>query len=200
MDRIRAADLLFTSTTSAVHSRESAETATALLRAGDGGTARTALALEYVPGLAERDVYRGVFDELAPHTGIVFGRENEIRDLLGESSRGRDLATHLTVEYDLDVAVLLRAGHSGVMMENSPRRNRVHERVGPETDSVDPSGVLGATVGGFCNALLGGADPTEALDAGLAAGALAQTMTGPFMTATAAELDAMVDRLTEGSP
>ena len=198
MHRVQDAEMLLSGVNTAVLSQDSAETVTALLRAGGGAGATTAVVFEYAPGLDSPDVYRGVFDELASHADIVFGREGEIRQALGLTGRWRDLASTLTVEYDLDIAVVVRPDHGAVAMEDSGRANLVHEREGIDVEPVDPTGEYSAVVGGFCDATLDGADATTALDAGLAAGALARSMEGPFLTATDEELDAALDLLVDG--
>jgi len=199
MSHVREAEVLLTGTNTAVLSQEAARTVTALLRAGSGSGATTALAFEYAAALGSPEMYRGVFEELVPHADIVFGSESDIQAALGLDSRWRDLASRLTVEYDIDIAVVLRPGHGAVAMEDSAQRSLVHEREGVDADPVDTAGEYGAVLGGFCDARLGGADTPAALDAGLAAGALARTMEGPFLTASADELDAVRELLTDGS-
>jgi len=198
MTRIQDADMLLTGLNTAVLSREIAETATALLRAGHGSGATAAIALEYATALGSPEVYRGVFEELVPHVDIVFGSESDIQQVLGFDSRWRDLASQLTVEYDIDIAVVRRPDYGAIAMEDSARTGLVHEREGLDVDPVDTTGEYGAVLGGFCNARLDGADTTTALDTGLAAGALARTMEGPFLTASADELDAVLGLLVDG--
>jgi len=198
MHRVQDAEMLFSGVNTAVLSQDSAETVTALLRAGSGGGATTALAFEYAAGLGSPEVYRGVFEELAAHVDILFGRETDIQQALGLTDRWRDLASGLTVEYDLDIAVVVRAGHGAVAMEDSARTSLVHEREGIDVEPVDTTGEYGAVVGGFCDAMLGGDDTRSALDAGLAAGGLVRSMEGPFLTATDEELDAALDLLVDG--
>jgi 2-dehydro-3-deoxygluconokinase len=198
MHRVQDAEMLLSGVNTAVLSQDSAESATALLRAGSGAGATTVVAFEYARGLGSPEVYRGVFDELAPHADIVFGTEEQLQQALGLSSRWRDLASHLAVEYDLDIAVVFRPGHGAVAMEDSPRANLVHEREGIDVEPVDTTGEYGALIGGFCNAMLGGDDTTTALDAGLSAAALARSIDGPFLTATEDELDDALELLVDG--
>jgi 2-dehydro-3-deoxygluconokinase len=198
MHRVQDAEMLLSGVNTAVLSQASAESATALLRAGSGAGATAAVALEYAAGLGSPEVYRGVFEELAPHADIVFGREGDIREALAVSGRWRDLASHLTVEYGLDIAVVFRPGYGAVAIEDSERTNLVHERESIDVEPVDTTGEYGAVVGGFCDALLHGDDAASALDTGLAAGALARSMEGPFLTTTEAELDAAHGMLTDG--
>lgn len=199
MNRIRDAEMLLTGLNSAVLSEEAAKTVTALLRAGSGSGATATVALEYSASLGSPERYRGVFEELAPHADIVFGRESDIQDALGFDSRWRDLASQLTVEYDIDIAVVLRPGHGAVAMEDSAQTNLVHEREGVDLEPVDTAGEYGAVIGGFCDGWLHGGDTTRALDAGLAAGALVRTMEGPFLTTSTAEHEAVLEQLTERS-
>jgi 2-dehydro-3-deoxygluconokinase len=198
MHRVQDAEMLLSGVNTAVLSQDSAETVTALLRAGGGAGATTVVAFEYAAGLGSPEVYRGVFDELASHADIVLGREEELQQALGLTDRWRDLASALTVEYDLDIAVVLRPGHGAVAMEDSARANLVHERGGIDVEPVDTTGEYGAVVGGFCDAMLGSEDTTTALDTGLAAGALARSIEGPFLTVTDGELDAALDLLVDG--
>lgn len=198
MHRIQDAEMLLSGVNTAVLSQDSAESATALLRAGSGAGATTVVALEYAAGLGSPEVYRGVFEELASHADVVFGKERDIRQALGLSGRWRDLASHLTVEYGLDIAVVFRPGYGAVTMEDSDRANLVHEREGIDVEPVDTTGEYGAVVGGFCDAMLDGDDTTKALDTGLAAGALTRSIEGPFLTATDAELERALDQVVNG--
>lgn len=198
MHRVQDAELLLSGVNTAVLSQASAESVTALLRAGGGAGARTVLALEYAPGLGSPEVYRGVFEELATHTDVVFGRESDIQQALGVDRRWRDLASHLTVEHGLDIAVVLRSGHGAAAFEDSSRANVVHERESIDVDPVDTAGEYGAVIGGFCDAMVHGDDTASALDAGLAAGALTRSIEGPFLTTTAAEFEATRDLLVDG--
>lgn len=198
MHRVQDAEMLLTGLNTAVLSKGSVEAATALLRAGDGAGATTAIAFEHAPGLADSAVYRGVFDELAGPADVVFGRESDIQAALGRDERWRDLASHLTVAYDLDLTVVVRPGQGAVAFEDSARATLVHEREGVGVDTVDTTGEFGALVGGFCDATLGGADAASALDTGLAAAALARSMEGPFLTTTGEELAAALEVVTDG--
>ncbi len=196
MHQVQDAEMLLTGMNTAVLSQTSAETTTALVRAGSGAGARAALVFEYATELADTAVYRGVFEELADHADVLVARESDIRQALGRGNRWRDLASSLTVAYGFDIAVVFRPGHGAVALEDSTRANLVHERDGLDVDPVDTAGEFGAVAGGFCHALLGGADTATALDTGLAAGALARTIDGPFLTTTDDELDAAIDLLT----
>ena len=196
MHRVQDAEMLLSGVNTAVLSQHSAESATALLRAGSGAGASTAVAFEYAPELGSPEVYRGVLGELAPHADTLLGRETDLRQALGLTDRWRDLASHLTVEHGLDIAVVFRPGHGAVAMEDSARANLVHQREGLGVEPVDTTGEYGALVGGFCDAILGGDDAASALDTGLAAAALARSMEGPFLTTTVDELETAREMLT----
>lgn len=197
MNRIQDADMLFTALGTAVLSQDAADASTALLRAGSGAGARTVVALDYATGLASPEVHRGVFEELAHQADIVVGTESDIQRVLGRDGRWRDLASHLTVEHNLDIAVVVRPGDGAVTIEDSERANLVHERETVTVDPVDTTGEFGALVGAFCNALLDSEDTAAALDTGLAASALARTIEGPFLTASADEVAAVLARFTD---
>ena len=198
MDRVRGADMLLTGLNTAVRSQESAETTTALLRAGRGGGARTAVALEHAAGLDDPEVYRGVFEELAAEADITFVGEADARAVLDLDDRWRDLASRLTVEYGLDIAVVFRSGHGAVAMEDSTRAGVVHERAGAGTEPVDTAGEYGALVGGVCSGLLGGDTIATALDTGLAAAGLVRAVDSPFLSVTDGGIDAAIDRVVDG--
>jgi 2-dehydro-3-deoxygluconokinase len=104
----------------------------------------------------------------------------------------------ITVEYGLDIAVVFRPGYGAVAFEDSSRATVVHERESIDAEPVDTAGEYSAVIGGFCDALLHGNDTASALDAGLAAAALARSIEGPFLTTTEAEFEATRELLVNG--
>ena len=196
MHRIQDADMIVTGLTTAVLSQEMAETATALLRAGSGAGAQTVVAFDYDPELAAPEVYQGVFEELAPHTDVVVGTERALTRGLEREDTHRELASGLTFEYDIGIAAVITPGEGGTTIENTPGTNVAHERDGLDTHAVDRAGEFGATVGGVCHALVHGATAAEALDTGLAAGALAGSISGPFLQSSADELERVLAQVT----
>ncbi len=199
MNRVQQAEMLCTGLSTSVLSQKVAETATALLRAGSGAGGRTVVAFDYDPTLAERTVYQGVFEELSEHTDVVVGTERGIQGVLNTDGNKRELASTLAFDYDLNIAAVVEPGNDGVVIEDTGGSSLAHERDGLPSQTVDPTGEFGAIVGGFAHALLRGGDGASALDTGLAAGALARTIDGPFLQTTPDEFDGVLDQIQTSS-
>ena len=193
MNVVQDTEILFTDLSTAVLSKQSAETLRALLRASSGGGALTAIGIDYAPELASVESYRGVFDGLSPEIDAVFANEADARTILDQTGGARELANLLAAEYDLDIAVVTRSERGAVALRNSPGTNIIHERDAIETDAVDPTGARSAFIGAFLEEHLREADTARALSVAVASAILTRTVTGPYYNATDDELESLVE-------
>lgn len=199
MERIQSADILFTDLCSAVSSKQAAETTQALLRAGSGSGALTAVDLNYAVEHTTASSYRGVFEALTAEIDVVFADESDVRDVLDRTGGARELANVLAADYDLEFAVIARSNGGAVALENSPGTNVIHEREAIDAETVDPTGARAAFIGGFLEEHLRGADTARSLSVAVASAALARTIDGPYFMTTAGELEPIVDEVIDRS-
>ncbi|QSG11643.1 Sugar kinase, ribokinase family [Halapricum desulfuricans] len=189
MELIRSASSVFVGGSTFALSETAAETGEAVLRAGSGGEAASALDLDYRPELWSsgdaRDTLTDVFDAV----DILFASEDDVRDVLDRSGQARELAPSVAAEWDFRMVVLTRSEHGALVYHDGV----IHDRDAIETDTVDETGQHDAFVGAFLAALLDGEEPDEALSNAVATASLARTIPGPLATVDAEE----VERLSE---
>ncbi len=199
MNVVQDTEILFADLSTAVLSKQAAETLQALLRASSGSGALTAVGIDYAPELAAAEAYRGVFEGLSSEIDAVFANEADARSIFDQSGGARELANLLAAEYDLEIAVITRSERGAVALRNSPGTNIIHERDAIETDAVDPTGARGAFIGGFLEEHLRGADTARALSVAVASAILTRTVTGPYFNATDEELESLVEAVIDHS-
>jgi 2-dehydro-3-deoxygluconokinase len=199
METVQSGDVVFTALSTAVLSEMVAETSEALLRASGGSGAVTALDLDYSSGLASRQRYHEVFEQISPEVDVFFATETDARTALDRSGGARELANTLASKYDFQIVVITLEERGAVALHDTPGTNVIHERNTIDTDSIDPNGQHGVFIGAFLNQLIGGADTARSLSYAVAAAALARTLPGPFLTTTGEELEGVVDQVIEKS-
>ncbi|MXR51605.1 sugar kinase [Halovenus sp. WSH3] len=199
MDRVQETEIIFAGLGTAVLSQEAAETTGALLRAAGGSGAMTAVDLDYSQGLAPPDTYSGVLETLAADIDVLFAEEESAREALDRSGGPRELANTIAAEYDLEIIVIRRSDRGAVALRDSPGTNIIHERETVETETVDPTGEMGAFVGAFLERLIDGSDTARSLSYAVAAATLSRTVPGPFLTTTAGELDPIAETVVDKS-
>ncbi len=199
MDRVQDTEIIFAGLGTAVLSKQAAETTGALLRAASGGSAMTAVDLDYSRGLAPPDTYSGVLEELAGEIDVLFADEADAREALDRSGGPRELANTIADEYNLEIIVVRRSNGGAVALRDSPGTNIIHEREAIETETVDPTGENGAFAGAFLEQLIEGSDTARSLTYAVAAATLTRTLPGPFLTLAAGELDAVADDIVDKS-
>jgi 2-dehydro-3-deoxygluconokinase len=199
MDQVQQAEIIFAGLGTAVLSQQAAQTTGALLRAGSGGGAMTAVDLDYSQGLAPPETYTGVLETLAEEIDVLFADEQSAREALDRSGGPRELANTIAAEYDLQIIVIRRTDRGAVALRDTPGTNIIHERETIETDTVDQTGETGAFIGAFLEQLIEGSDTARSLTYAVAAATLSRTVPGPFLTTTAGELDPLADEVVDKS-
>ncbi|MBV0902112.1 sugar kinase [Haloarcula salina] len=173
MGAIQNADVVFTSGTTLSLSETAADTTGALLRAAAG---TRALDLDFHPGLWDAETARDALGDLLPAVDVLFVAEDQATAVFGKAGTPRELVHTLATEYDLNRVVLTRSEYGAVAYHDGV----VHEQDAIETDAIDESGQHEALVGAVLQQLADGAATDEALLHGVAAAALARTMSGPM--------------------
>jgi 2-dehydro-3-deoxygluconokinase len=199
MERVQNTEIVFAGLGTAVLSQQAAETTGALLRAAGGSGAMAVLDLDYSDGLAPPETYQGVMETLAGDTDLLFANEASARRALDRSGGARELANTIAAEYDLEIVVIVRSDRGAVALRDSPGTNIIHERDPVDVETVEPTGRRGAFVGAFLQQLIAGADTADSLTHAVAAGALARTVPGPFLTVGPDELAGVVEQVRERS-
>lgn len=195
MDRVQTADVVFSGLGTPALSADAAETTGAMLRAGSGGGATAALAVEYDDRRHDPDRLGQLFHRLLDHVQVVFVSEEHARAVLDLRGQPRELANTMVAEYDIEMAVIARTDRGAVLMQDIPGTNVMHERMAVEGRTVDESGSTEAFVGTFLARLARDAEPASALSAGVAAAALARAEPGPMLSATRDEIDEVAERV-----
>jgi 2-dehydro-3-deoxygluconokinase len=193
MDELRAADAVLTGASTLALSDRAADTATAVFEATQGTAITAATDLDLQPGLCSAADARAALGRLSGAMDVLVANEDDAAAVLEASGGARELVTTVAAEFDLKVVVITRSERGALAMHDTPGTNVVHERAAVEMETADPAGAHAAFVGAFLQRLVDGADAADALEYGVAAGALARTVPGPYLTVDRAELDRVVD-------
>lgn len=199
VDVVQGADVVFTDLSSAVLSENAAETTAALVRAGGGAEAVTAMDVNYAPGLADLEVYRNIFEALADDVDVLFANEDAVRSVLELSGTPRELVNLVGAEYSFDIVAITRSERGAVTLHDTPGTNVIHEREMVDATHVDTAGQHGAFVGAFLEELIRGSDAARALTYAVAAATLTRTLPGPHLRTAEGELEPLVDAIIERS-
>lgn len=199
MEEIRGASALFTAASTLALSEAAAGTVEAVFGAAQGTDVLAATDLEVVPGLCSAAEAGAALDRLGDSVDVLFANEDRVRSVLGATGDSRELVMSVASEADLELVVITRSERGALVLHDTPGSNVIHERAAPETDTVDPTGVHAAFVGAFLQRLVDGADAADALEHAVAAGALARTVRGPFLTVRRAEVERVAADVTDGS-
>lgn len=199
MDTVQQAEVVCSSLSTAVLSTQARETTKALFRASGGSGAVTALQFDYTPGLADDLDFREAFETLSDQTDLLVADEEAVRTVLDERGGARELTNTLSAVYDLQIVVVRQSEGGAVALHDTPGTNVIHERETVDTESVDPSGRQSVFTGALLHELIQGSDAARSLSYAVAAAAVAETIPGPFLSTSAEEMAAVVDRVVENS-
>jgi 2-dehydro-3-deoxygluconokinase len=191
MDRIQAADATFVAGSTLALSGAVVETAEAVLRAAGSGV--VAMDLDFRPALwsaAEaRETLDGVFDAV----DVLVATAADAREVFDRSGEPREIAHAVASAHDFEVVVLRRERGGAVALYDGV----IHEQDGLDTEAVDPAGEHEAFTGAVLERVLAGADATETLAFGVAAGALTRALPGAMTTVSRAEVESVAEDLRE---
>jgi len=188
LDRVRDADLFFTTgITPALSDRLARTTGDLLASASDAG-ATTAFDLNYRSKLWSPATARGTLTDLFPDVDVLFVAERDARDVLDRSGDPEAVARALAEDHGFGTVVLTR-GDSGALAVDD---GTCYDQRAFETATVDPVGSGDAFVGGYLARRLAGESVPDALAYGAATAALKRTVAGDMARVSAEEVATLV--------
>ena len=194
VDRVRDADVFYTSgITPALSSTLAKTTADLLEAAGEAGTTR-AFDLNYRAKLWSPEEAAETLRPLFEHVDVLVVAERDAATVLGRDGSPKTVAHQLAADHGCETVVVTRgdagavAAHDGV----------IHEQDALETETVDPVGTGDAFVGGLLASRLAGGSVSEALEVAAATAALKRTVVGDAAVVTPEEVAGVVDGGEDG--
>jgi 2-dehydro-3-deoxygluconokinase len=189
VDRVREADVFFTTGITPALSDRLVETTESLLRTASDAGARTAFDVNYREKLWTPAEARETLGDLFPWVDVLFAAERDAREVLGFDGDAETVARGLAAEFDFETVVVTR-GEEGAL---ALHEGTATERGTFPTDTVDPLGSGDAFASGFLAERLDGASIDEALAYGAATAALKRTVEGDMARVSADEVRAIVE-------
>ena len=188
-ERIRDADVVFTTgITPALSDRLRETTRETLVTAGDAG-ATTAFDLNYRAKLWDRETARAALTDLLPAVDVMFVAERDARAVLDRAGTPEAVGRELTADFGLETVVLTRGDDGALAVDDG----EVFRQDSYVTDTVDPVGSGDAFAGGFLARRLDDGSVPEALAYGAATAAVKRTVAGDMSLTSAEEVAAVVE-------
>ncbi|WP_224270133.1 bifunctional 2-dehydro-3-deoxygluconokinase/2-dehydro-3-deoxygalactonokinase [Haloprofundus salinisoli] len=188
LDRVRDAEMFYTSGITPALSEAAAEATSTLLEAANDAGATTVFDLNYRSKLWNHEEaaagYRALFDAV----DVLVAAERDTREVLGREGSPEDLVRGLVDEYDFETVILTR-GEEGAL---ALRDGETYEQPVYEAETVDAVGTGDAFVGGFLAARLDGEGVATGLEYAAATAALKRTIDGDIAVVTREEVEAVV--------
>lgn len=192
LDRIRDADMFYTSgITPALSDTLESTVDEVLAEAQDAGTT-TAFDVNYRSKLWSPAEARASLTELFPRIDVLVTAERDARTVLDQSGDAADIARNLADEWDFETVVVTLGANGALALHDG----EIHEQPSFETDTVDPIGTGDSFVGAFLARRLAGEPVPTALEYGAATAALKRTIPGDVAVVTREEVENVMD--TEG--
>ncbi|RCU46405.1 sugar kinase [Haloplanus salinus] len=189
VDRVRDADVFFTTGITPALSDRLVETTGSLLRTASDAGARTAFDVNYREKLWTPAEARETLADLFPAVDVLFAAERDARTVLGFDGDAEAMASGLAAEFDFETVVITR-GEKGALARHG---GTTTEQGTFPADTVDPLGSGDAFASGFLAERLDGASIDEALAYGAATAALKRTIEGDMARVSADEVRAIVE-------
>lgn len=188
MDEVQDAASVFAAGSTMALSSTAAETVQAVLRAGGSGSDFAVFDLDYRPSMWSTEQARATVTNVFDAVEVLFASEDDVAAVLDRNGQPREMAHTIAAEWDFQMVVITRSEHGALAYHDGV----IHDSDAIETEPVDETGQHEAFIGAFLARLLEGADPDEALDAGVAMAALTRTIPGPLTTIERAEVDRLL--------
>jgi 2-dehydro-3-deoxygluconokinase len=187
LERVRSADLFFTSgITPALSDGLAATTGTVLASARDTGVS-TAFDCNYRSKLWEPAEARETLTGLFPDVDVLFVAERDARTVLDCDGSAEHIARNLADRYGFETVVVTQ-GDDGALAFSG----EIHDQSAIATETVDPVGSGDAFVGAYLAQRLSGASVPDALAYGAATAALNRTFQGDMARFSSAAVDAVL--------
>ena len=194
VERVRAADALYTSGITPALSETLATTAADLLdAAGEAGTKRV-LDVNYRAKLWGAAEAAATLRPLFASVDTLVVAARDAATVLGRDGAPEPVARGLAADHGVDTVIVTRGDAGAVAVADG----ECYEQSAFPADTVDPVGTGDAFVGGFLAERLGGGSVPDALTTGAATAALKRTVPGDVAAVTPEEVRAVVDGDADG--
>lgn len=167
-----------------------AEATAGLLETAAAAGTTTAFALRYRERLWSREEAREQAEALFPNVDVLFATLVEARKVLGEEGDPVEIAHGLRTTHGFETVVLSRKDGSALAAHG----DEVHDEPAVPGETVDPSGIEEAFIGGYLTQRADGGSVSDALSWGTALAALTRTLVGDGVTVSRSEVERIADR------
>lgn len=185
LDRIKEANIFYTSGITPALSPTLEETTRSLLKTAQASETTTVFDLNYRAKLWPPEVAEETYESLLPTVDILIAAERDLRNILNLTGSASTMIDGLQSTYDHDIVIVTR-GEEGAIARAG---GELVKQPAYETDTLDPIGTGDAFVGGFLAHNLREASLAEALDVAAATAALKRTMRGDIAVVTPEEVE-----------
>lgn len=188
-DRVREADVFFTTGITPALSAQLVETTASLLETASDAGVTTAFDVNYREKLWSPATARSTLADLVPEVDILFVAERDAREVLGVDGDAEAIARDLTAEYDFETVVITRGDQGALALHGGTTTSCGTHPV----DTVDPLGSGDAFASGFLAERMDGAPIPEAMAYGAATASLKRTIEGDMARVSRDEVRAIVE-------
>ena len=189
VERVEAADAVYTSGITPALSETLADTTRDLLEAADGADTTTVFDVNYRSKLWSPSAARETLSGLLDLVDVLFVAERDAETVFDRGGDPEDVGRGLLEANGHDAVIVTRGERDAVAVTDEA----VFEQPTFEADTHDPVGSGDAFVGGFLARWLDGGSVPEALEYGAATAALKRTLDGDLALVSPAEVEAVID-------
>jgi len=189
VDRIRDAEVFFTTGITPALSEGLVETTGSLLETARDAGVTTAFDVNHRDKLWTPETARETLADLFPSVDVLFVAERDAREVLALDGDAERMARDLAAEYGFET-VIVTLGEEGALAVHDGTVSR--QETFP-ADTVDPLGSGDAFASGFLAERLDGTPVPDAMAYGAATAALKRTVEGDMARVSPAEVRALVE-------
>lgn len=187
VERIRNADMFFTSGITPALSDGLVTTTEALLARARAAGVSTALDCNYRSKLWSPAEARETLSDLFPDVDVLFVAERDARMVLDCDGSAGHIARDLADQYGFETVVMTQGDEGALAFSGE-----IHDQSAIATETVDPVGSGDAFVGAYLAQRLSGASVPDALAYGTATAALNRTIHGDMVRFSSADVEAVL--------
>ncbi|PSQ33435.1 2-keto-3-deoxygluconate kinase [Halobacteriales archaeon SW_12_69_24] len=189
IDRVEAADVVYTSGITPALSDTLADTTRDLLEAAGRAGATTAVDVNYRSNLWEPAAAEAMLSPILGLVDVLFVAERDAATVFDRTGDPEAVGRGLLEAHDAETVVVTRGERPAVAVT----AGGVYEQPTFDADAHDPVGSGDAFVGGFLARRLAGGTVPVALEWGAATAALARTLAGDMALVSPSEVAAVID-------